>query len=148
LSLKSPNLLVIFAVFSAVPAVAQSPAAAEFESGAFAAAQANGQRILVEAYAPWCITCRLQGPAISKALQHPAATDIIVFRLTEANRKSDWRHLNIQRYGTLVAFSGYRETGRGVGAVSHAAVAEIVNSSRRESTSVEARNVHANNQKE
>lgn len=138
----------MFAVFAAVPAVAQSPAAAEFESGTFADAQASGQRILVEAYAPWCVTCRLQGPAISKALQRPEATDIVVFRLSEASRKSDWRRLNIQRYGTLVAFSGYRETGRMVGAVNTAAVAEVVNSNRRESTPVDDRNVHTTNQKE
>lgn len=147
----SPNItvaLAMLALISAVPVAAQSAAPSDFDNGAFADAQVKGQRILIEAYAPWCVTCRLQAPAIAKALQQTDASDVVVFRLTEATRNSVWRRFNIQRYGTLVAFAGPRETMRAIGVINNAAVAAIINSSRQESISQGARNDLGTNQKE
>lgn len=140
--------LVMLTLLTAVPVAARPPEAESFSDGAFADAQAKGQRVLLDAYAPWCITCRLQAPAIGKALQQPGTQDVIVFRLTDATRKSVWRRFKVQRYGTLIAFAGYKETARAIGAVDYAVVAVVVNSSRQPATLASRQNDQTLNQKE
>jgi thiol-disulfide isomerase/thioredoxin len=143
--IAGPLLLTLLA---SAPLAAGPTAAADFSDGAFADAQAKGQRILLDAYAPWCVTCRLQAPAIDKALQQSGSDEIIVFRLTEATRKSVWRRFRIQRYGTIVALAGYRETARAIGAIDFAAVAAVVDSSREQAMSASRQGEPTFNQKE
>lgn len=86
-----------------------------FSLAALKAAQAFGKPVLVDAYAPWCPTCRAQAPTIEKLATDPAYKDLTILRLDYDNQTAEKKALGITKQSTLIAYKGNKEVGRIVG---------------------------------
>lgn len=114
--------------------VAASAMAAEwraFTPEAFAAAQAQGRPILVEAHADWCPTCRAQAPVVRAAAQADEFDNMIVFTLDFDHQGAERRALGIRTQSTLIAFQGRTETARSVGDTDAGRIAVLMRSAVR-----------------
>ena len=100
-------------------AVLASPLQAQpvqpFSIPALKAAQAAGKPVLVDAYAPWCPTCRAQAPTIDKLAADPAYRNLVILRLDYDSQVSEKKALGISKQSTLIAYRGTHEIGRIVG---------------------------------
>lgn len=86
-----------------------------FSLAALKAAQAAGKPVLVDAYAPWCPTCRAQAPTIDKLASDPAYRNLVILRLDYDNQVAEKKALGISKQSTLIAYRGTIEIGRIVG---------------------------------
>lgn len=106
-------LRIAFAVLAcAVAAPAAAAIEKPFEPAAFAAAQAEGRRILVDDAAWWCPVCASQGGTLKKTFAGPRSDKLIVFKINYDKQKLEWRRLDVQKQGTLIGFRGKQEVGR------------------------------------
>jgi len=108
-----------------VPSAASASAPIEYTDAAFSAAQARGRTIIVEAYAPWCLPCRIQAPIIDRLLTQAPFRDILVLRIGEKSPNTIWRRFRLNGFGTLVVFKGSREMARGT-PTNEAAVTDLL----------------------
>lgn len=102
-------------VLAALASPLQAQPIQPFSLAALKAAQAAGKPVLVDAYAPWCPTCRAQAPTIDKLASDPAYRNLVIFRLDYDNQVAEKRALGISKQSTLIAYRGSREVGRIVG---------------------------------
>lgn len=115
-------------LLAAAPAImlAAAPAHARavqpFTVAAFQAAQKAGSPILVDAFAPWCPTCRAQKPTIDALATDPRFAKLVILKLDYDNQKAAKAALGIRMQSTLIAFSGKSETGRSTGITDPAAI--------------------------
>jgi thioredoxin 1 len=118
---------------TALPDVAEAQQAATirpFTTAAFQAAQAAGQPILVDVYAPWCPVCRAQAPVITRLMRDPANAGLVVFRIDFDEQKAEQRPLRVTGQSTLIAFRGRNETGRLQGVTDAERIATLIASTR------------------
>lgn len=106
-------LVAVAAVAIAIPGMAQP--AQSFSMAALKAAQARGQPVLIDAFAPWCPTCRAQAPTIEALATDPAYKNLQIMRLDYDNQIEAKKALGIRKQSTLIAYNGTREVGRSVG---------------------------------
>lgn len=104
-------MAVLLAVLAPHPAAAGPTA--EFDTSAFAAAQAQGRTIVVETYAAWCLPCRIQAPILDRLRSRDPFTKVLVFRIGERTPNVTWKRFRLNGFGNLVVFKGGRETARG-----------------------------------
>ena len=97
--------------------VAPARAATEipFEAEAFAAAQKDGQPILVDIWASWCPTCARQTPILAQLSADPAFKDLTIFKVDFDTQKDVVRSFGAKSQSTLIAFHGAKELGRSAG---------------------------------
>jgi thioredoxin 1 len=112
-ALRKFSALCLLGLAFAVPVMAQP--IQPFTTAALKAAQAAGHPILVDAFAPWCPTCRKQAPTIDAMAKDPAFDKLVILRLDYDNQTAEKRALGITTQSTLIAFNGSKETGRSVG---------------------------------
>jgi thiol-disulfide isomerase/thioredoxin len=116
---------IAFAAFAAATFIT-APATAQpvkpFSTAALKAARAAGQPVLVDAFAPWCPTCRAQAPTIEAIAASPAYAKLVIFRLDYDNQIAEKAALGIGKQSTLIAFKGNAEVGRSVGVTDPAAI--------------------------
>lgn len=86
-----------------------------FSLAALKAAQAKGQSVLVDAYAPWCPICRAQAPTVAALTTDPAYKNLQVLRLDYDHQSEEKKALGIRQQSTLIAYRGGKEVGRLVG---------------------------------
>lgn len=108
-----------------VPSVAGASGPIEYTDAAFVAAQAQGRTIVVEAYAPWCLPCRIQAPIIDRLRILAPFRNILVLRIGEKTPDPIWRRFRLNGFGTLVVFKGSREMARGT-PTTEAAVSDLL----------------------
>lgn len=107
--------LLPFAALALVAAPLQAQPVRPFSLGALKAAQAAGKSVLVDAFAPWCPTCRAQAPTIDKLATDPAYRDLQILRLDYDNQTAEKKVLGISKQSTLIAYKGNKEVGRVLG---------------------------------
>jgi thiol-disulfide isomerase/thioredoxin len=107
--------LLPFAALALVAAPLQAQPVRPFSLGALHAAQAAGKPVLVDAFAPWCPTCRAQAPTIDKLATDPAYKNLQILRLDYDNQTAEKKVLGISKQSTLIAFKGNKEVGRVLG---------------------------------
>ncbi|NIJ35125.1 thioredoxin family protein [Sphingomonas oligoaromativorans] len=106
-------LLVALLALAAVPAAAQP--IRPFSIAALKAAQAKGEPVLIDAFAPWCPTCRAQAPALDAIAASPDYAKLVILRLDYDHQIAEKKALGINQQSTLIAFKGSREVGRTLG---------------------------------
>ena len=110
-----------------VPA-ARAATVADYTPEAFAAAQAQGKPILVHINAPWCPTCAVQRPILSRLEATPECKKLMVFRVDFDNQKDVVQKFRATMQSTLIAFHGTTETARSTGETNPDKIAAVVNS--------------------
>lgn len=109
-----PRFLVLTAALViAAPALAQP--VKPFTMSALKAAQAKGQPILIDVFAPWCPTCRAQAPTIDALATDPAYAKVVILRLDYDHQTAEKRVLGVNKQSTLITYHGAKETGRTLG---------------------------------
>ncbi len=86
-----------------------------FSLAALKAAQAAGEPVLVDVFAPWCSTCRAQAPAIDALSRNPAAGRLVILRLDYDHQDAEKALLHVDKQSTLIAYKGGHEVGRSLG---------------------------------
>ena len=107
--------LLPFAALALVAAPLQAQPVRTFSLAALKAAQTAGKPVLVDAFAPWCPTCRAQAPTIDKIATDPAYKDLLILRLDYDNQTAEKKVLGINKQSTLIAYKGNKEVGRVLG---------------------------------
>lgn len=107
--------LLPLAALALVAAPVQAQPVRPFSLATLKAAQAAGKPVLVDAFAPWCPTCRAQAPTIDKLATDPAYKDLQILRLDYDNQTAEKKVLGISKQSTLIAFKGNKEVGRTLG---------------------------------
>jgi thioredoxin 1 len=97
-----------------------------FDQASFTAAQAKGERILVDISATWCPTCKAQKPIISSFADEPVNSDLVIFDVDFDSQKPVVRAFGAQMQSTLIAFKGKAETARSVGDTDPASLAQLI----------------------
>jgi thiol-disulfide isomerase/thioredoxin len=96
----------------AAPATAGSPPI-PYSDQAFTAAQAQGQTIVIETYAYWCLPCRIQSPILERLHSQTEFHDMMIFQIGEHSSNAIWRRFKLHGYGNLIVFRGSNEIARG-----------------------------------
>ena len=129
MTLLRSTLLALVACFALL---GSSPASAaewkDFDAGAFAAAQQEGEPILVDVFAAWCPVCRAQNPILVQLTREPKFKDMVVFKVDFDAQKDALRAFNAQRQSTLIVFKGEKETGRSVGDTNPGSIEALLDS--------------------
>jgi thiol-disulfide isomerase/thioredoxin len=109
--LSLPLSLAALAIASSAFAQPVTP----FSLAALKSAQAAGKPILIDAFAPWCPTCRAQAPTIDGLASNPAYARLVILRLDYDHQSREKAALGITKQSTLIAYKGGREVGRTLG---------------------------------
>ena len=126
LSRRSTLLLAALSVAAFVAPAAAAPSQ-PFSAAAFQKAQKEGRSILIKVDAPWCPTCKAQGPIIDALLTTDETfKNYVVFQVDFDSQKDALRLLNAQMQSTLIAFKGKREMSRSVGDVKLESIATLL----------------------
>jgi thioredoxin 1 len=104
-----------FAALALLTAPAYAQPVRPFSLAALRAAQAAGKPVLVDAFAPWCPTCRAQAPTIDKLATDPAYNNLLILRLDYDNQSAEKKVLGINKQSTLIEYKGDKEVGRVLG---------------------------------
>ena len=99
------------AVFLAASFVAQ--AEQRFEATAFQEAQKSGKSIVIDVYAEWCSTCKLQRPIIAGLEKEKP--NLVVYEVDFDSAKDVLKRFRVQYQSTLIVFKGAKEVGRSIG---------------------------------
>jgi thioredoxin 1 len=108
----------------ALPALASETV--PYTPAAFDASQKSGQSTLVEIHAPWCPTCKAQGPILTKLRKEPKYKNLLVFRVDFDSQKDAVRRFRARMQSTLITFKGGKETGRSVGDTDPKSIAALL----------------------
>ena len=106
------TLALALAVGIASVAPAQAAEQRNFDTVAFAAAQAQGRPILVDVKAWWCPVCASQGRSIKAVVASPDYNTLIIFNVNYDRQKDVLRRFAVTKQGSLIGFRGNRQTGR------------------------------------
>jgi thiol-disulfide isomerase/thioredoxin len=93
-----------------------------FDDKAFEAAQAAGKSILIDISAPWCPTCKVQKPILSKLAQDAKFKDLVAFDIDFDSQKDLLRRFGVSMQSTLISFKGAKEVARSTGNTDAAAI--------------------------
>lgn len=115
--------LALFILLGSAANAASEPA--DYDVAAFANAQTEGRTIVIESYAYWCLSCRIQAPILDHLRNRAPFDSVTVFRIGEATPGRVWKQLHLSNYGTLVVFKGHEEVSRG-SPTSETAIATLI----------------------
>ncbi len=90
------------------PSFATEPAGPfePFSTERFEALQDEGRPVLVEVYADWCSTCRVQSPILTRLLDEEEFNEVVALKLDWDAQRSEARALGAPRQSTLFVFRG------------------------------------------
>lgn len=126
------NLFVCLLATTLVTALPMASALAAvgtpYTEAAFAAAQKQNKRILIDISATWCPTCKAQHPIIRKLAAEAGNNNLVIFSVDFDKQKPVVRAFGANMQSTLIAFRGAKETGRSVGDTDPASIAKLMTS--------------------
>lgn len=88
--------------FAAEPATPFEP----FSIERFEALQKASRPVLVEVYADWCSTCRVQSPILTRLLGEEEFNEVVALKLDWDTQRAEARALGAPRQSTLFVFRG------------------------------------------
>ena len=86
----------------------------QYSPQAFAAAQASGDPVVVDVYAPWCPTCRAQAPILDELRQDDRLANATFIKVNFDKNKAFLRAHRIPRQSTILVFRGETEVARSI----------------------------------
>ncbi|PKP78826.1 MAG: thiol reductase thioredoxin [Alphaproteobacteria bacterium HGW-Alphaproteobacteria-3] len=111
-ALRSALAASLLLLASAVPALSATWTA--FSQQAFDRAQAQGQTIVVDVYADWCPTCKVQEPILEELASNPLLEEALLLRVDFDIEKDFLAEHRIPRQSTVVVFTGGEEVSRSI----------------------------------
>jgi thiol:disulfide interchange protein len=87
----------------------------QYTPDAFAEAMATDQTILVDVYASWCPTCKVQHLALDTLLREPRFAAVRGFRVDFEDEAAFVKTHRVVTQSTLLIFRGGKEISRSVG---------------------------------
>ena len=75
----------------------------------------DGKPVMLDISAPWCPTCKAQGPALSAIEADPASKDLLIFKVDFDTQKDVVKAFGARMQSTLIAFNGGAEKARSTG---------------------------------
>lgn len=96
---------------SAGVALAEQP----YSKEAFEKAQKNNEKILIDFYADWCPTCRLQRKSLKRLEEAGKLKGISIFIVDYDKEEDLKKSANVSNQSTLITYHGRTETGRSIG---------------------------------
>ena len=86
----------------------------QYTPEAFAAAQASGDPVVVDVFAPWCPTCRAQAPILDELRQDDRLADATFIKVNFDDNKAFLRAHRVPRQSTILVFKGRTEVARSI----------------------------------
>ncbi len=86
----------------------------QYTPEAFAAAQASGDPVVVDVFAPWCPTCRAQAPILDELRQDDRLAEATFIKVNFDDNKAFLRAHRIPRQSTILVFKGRTELARSI----------------------------------
>lgn len=83
--------------------------------------------VLLEIYADWCPTCRVQQPMLKKvvaAAPYDAYTVLVIDFDSQADVRAQY---HVERQSTLIVFAGTQERGRATGYIDQKSISLLLN---------------------
>ncbi|PKQ07219.1 MAG: thioredoxin [Alphaproteobacteria bacterium HGW-Alphaproteobacteria-11] len=80
----------------------------------FEQAQAEGRIILVDVYADWCPTCKVQKPLLDDIAKEAALEDALLIRVDFDTEKDFLATHRVPRQSTILVFVGAEEVSRSI----------------------------------
>lgn len=97
-----------------------------YDKASFERLKASGAPVLVEVHADWCITCRLQAPAITELLGQSPFQAFHKLTVNFDTQREALRDLKVSTQSTLIVFRNGKEVARSVGDTDKAAIAALL----------------------
>ncbi|MBT8389093.1 MAG: thioredoxin family protein [Altererythrobacter sp.] len=86
----------------------------QYTPEALAAAQASGDPVVVDVFAPWCPTCRAQAPILDELRLDDRLADATFIKVNFDENKAFLRAHRIPRQSTILVFKGRTEVARSI----------------------------------
>lgn len=86
-----------------------------YSKTAFDSAQKRNEKIVLDFYADWCPTCKVQAQSLKKLEDKGELKNLTIFKVDFDNEEALKKSLNVNAQSTLVTFYGNIETGRSTG---------------------------------
>ena len=86
-----------------------------YDKAAFEKALAEGKPVIVDFFADWCPTCKVQKPHVQSLLSDPKMKEVTLFIADYDKEKDLKKSLRVTQQSTFVVFKGGKETGRSTG---------------------------------
>ncbi len=109
--------------------ICTSFAGTKFSQEAFEAAQKNGESIVLDFYAPWCPTCRMQEQSFKELESKGTLKGIVHFTVDYDKEQTLKQDLKVPNQGFLLAFKGAKEVSRVNGSASPEAIKAFIENS-------------------
>ncbi|GAB0114899.1 hypothetical protein AcidC75_24230 [Acidisoma sp. C75] len=119
---------VLLAAFTGIAPVSAA-IVQKYEQSAFAAAQRQGEPILIFVEASWCPTCARERPILNRLYAEPQFRSLRVFDVDFDTSKPLLRQLHVQMQSTLIVYHGSQEMGRLTGATDPVVIAHLLEKS-------------------
>jgi len=103
-------IIALFAMITPALAVTWT----DYSQTAFEQAQADGRVILVDVYADWCPTCKVQKPLLDDIARDAALEDALLVRVDFDTEKDFLTTHRVPRQSTILVFVGAEEVSRSI----------------------------------
>jgi thioredoxin len=84
----------------------------------------NGEKLIVDFWAPWCGPCKVMKPLFEKVA---STTDVQMFTLNIGENKEVASSLGIRAIPTIKSFNGGKEVSNNVGMIQESRITQLVN---------------------
>lgn len=98
-----------------------------YSQATFDSLAAQGKPVLIEVYADWCPTCRMQRPVLDSLLREPRYKDLTMLVIDFDRDKDLLRTYRVRMQSTIIVFKGKQELGRSVASVDQQSIEELLN---------------------
>lgn len=116
----------MFVVFTLVLATGIASAETPYTKEAFEGAQKRNEKIVLDFFADWCPTCKVQARSLKKLEEKGQLKGVTLFKVNFDKETELKQALKVSAQSTLVAFYGNVETGRATGITDEKSIGDFL----------------------